>query len=415
MSSKWKLLPLNKVCEKVTVGHVGSTSQYYRDKGIVFLRTQNVGVNGLQLNDVKYVTPDFHESLKKSQVFSNDILLTRVVTDSIKCAIVPSDFGPANCANVILIRPKPELSSRFLYYLTSSPIAQTYLLDRRVGSAQLVVNTKVLKDWVVPIPPLPEQKRIVALLDEAFAGISQAIDNTEKNLANARELFESYLNDEFGREDEGWERCTLESLLEKGWIISHLDGNHGGDYPKKEEFLDCGVPYISANCIKEGKIDFNFAKYLSPKRAASLRKGIAINNDVIFAHNATVGPVALLHTKEEKVVLGTSLTYYRCNEEYIQPEYLVHYMQSPGFINQYSQVMRQSTRNQVPITMQRTFQHVVPPLQEQQRIATKLDKLSIEVGALKSIYQQKLTALAELKQSILQKAFTGELTQDLPL
>ena len=151
------------------------------------------------------------------------------------------------------------------------------------------------------------------------------------------------------------------------------------------------------------------AKFLSPSRAAKLRKGFAKDNDVLFAHNATVGPVAILHTDEEKVVLGTLLTYYRCNRAHIQPEYLAHYMRSFGFKTQYLQVMGQSTRNQVPITKQREFYHVVPPLNEQKAIIAQLDGLLENGQRLEFLYQRKLAALDELKKSLLHRAFSGQL------
>ena len=88
----------------------------------------------------------------------------------------------------------------------------------------------------------------------------------------------------------------------------HLDGNHGSDYPRNEEFVECGVPYISANCIVHNDVNVKLAKHLTEERASKLRKGIAQNGDVLFAHNATVGPVAILYTDDEKVILGTSLT-----------------------------------------------------------------------------------------------------------
>ena len=72
--------------------------------------------------------------------------------------------------------------------------------------------------------------------------------------------------------------------------------------------------------------------------------------------------------------------------------------------------MRQSTRNQVPITKQREFFHIIPPVEEQNIIAGHLDELSDEVSRLQAIYQKELDGLAELKQSVLQKAFSGELT-----
>jgi type I restriction enzyme S subunit len=151
------------------------------------------------------------------------------------------------------------------------------------------------------------------------------------------------------------------------------------------------------------------AKYLAPTRAALLRKGIAKDNDVLFAHNATVGPVAILHTDQEKVILGTSLTYYRCDSKHIIPEYLAHYMRSSGFKAQYLQVMRQSTRNQVPITKQREFFHVIPPLDNQKTIVRELDGLFENGQRLASLYQRKLAALEELKKSLLHQAFTGAL------
>jgi type I restriction enzyme S subunit len=259
-------------------------------------------------------------------------------------------------------------------------------------------------------PPLSEQQRIVGILDAAFEDIAAAKANTEKNLQNARTIFESHLQSVFTQRGKGWDRLTLQTLLDRGWIESHLDGNHGSDYPRKDEFIDEGVPYISANCLDDDEeVDMSRAKYLSRSRAARIHKGIAKNKDVLFAHNATVGPVAILHTDNEKIILGTLLTYYRCNPNHILPEYLAHYMRSFGFKTQYLQVMRQSTRNQVPITKQREFFHVIPPLDEQKRIIGALDGLLANSRHLANLYEQKLTPLESLKKSVLHQAFTGNL------
>ena len=271
------------------------------------------------------------------------------------------------------------------------------------------LSSKQILGIEFPLPSLPDQQRIVGILDEAFEGIATAKANAEKNLQNARALFASHLQSVFTQRGALWDKVTLQTLLERGWIESHLDGNHGSDYPRKVEFISEGIPYISANCLDDERLDMSRAKYLSPSRAALLRKGIAKDNDVLFAHNATVGPVAILRTDEEKVILGTSLTYYRCNPKHILPEYLAHYMRSFGFKTQYLQVMGQSTRNQVPITKQREFYHVIPPLEEQKRIIAALDGLFENGKRLASIYERKLAALEALKKSLLHQAFTGEL------
>jgi type I restriction enzyme S subunit len=320
------------------------------------------------------------------------------------------DFSFSNFTSALRVLEPNSLDFRFLHkflhwtYLSGVTEA---MQSHSTGIRNL--HGDAYKSIQISFPEHSEQQRIVGILDEAFNGIATAKANAEKNLQNARALFESHLESIFTHRGVNWDRLTLEDLLERGWIESHLDGNHGGDYPRKEEFINEGVPYISANCLDNDRVDMSRAKYLSPSRAALLRKGIATDKDVLFAHNATVGPVAILHTEEEKVILGTSLTYYRCNPDRILPEYLAHYMRSFGFKSQYLTVMRQSTRNQVPITKQREFYHVIPPLDEQNIIVSQLDGLFDNVQRLESIYQQKLAALEALKKSLLHQAFSGQL------
>ncbi len=311
-----------------------------------------------------------------------------------------------------VLTPNDDCDYKFIYYGMISPDFQLEVLTVGTSSQATlpIINKSKWQNLTLPIPPLPEQEAIVAILDKAFAAIDQAKANLEQNIINARELFQSKFNDLFANRDESWLKFSLKELLEKKWITSHLDGNHGGDYPKKEEFVDSGVTYLSANCLKEGKIDFSKAKFLTVERASKLRKGIAIDNDVLFAHNATVGPTALLKTAEAKVILGTSLTYYRCDTEFIESDYLLLYMRSNEFSSQYKDIMRQSTRNQVPITKQRTFFHIIPPLEVQRNLIPLLNQLNAKIEKLISVNQTKLTSLEELKKSILQKAFAGELT-----
>ena len=190
-------------------------------------------------------------------------------------------------------------------------------------------------------------------------------------------------------------------MLDDGIITYHLDGNHGSDYPRNEEFVQTGIPYISANCIVNGNIDFRLAKHLTKERAKKLRKGIAQNGDVLFAHNATVGPVSILHTDEEKVILGTSLTAYRCNKKVVLPPYLKCYMQSDGFVRQYSKDMKQTTRNQVPITVQRKYLFMIPPLSLQNEFAAFVER----VDQQKQTVQQSLEKLELMKKALMQEYF----------
>src|ERR1700719_590934 len=303
------------------------------------------------------------------------------------------DFTGHCSTEIFPLKPRPGLSREFLQYWFLRDATVERIDATSTGARMPRANMNAVLSFDFPLPPLPEQHQIVSILDEAFEGIATAKANAEKNVQNARALFESHLQSVFTERGADWDRLTLDSLLKRGWIESHLDGNHGSDYPRKAEFIGEGIPYISANCLDNESVDMTRAEYLSQSRAALIRKGVAKDNDVLFAHNATVGPVAILHTDEEKVILGTSLTYYRCNLNHILPEYLAHYMRSFGFKTQYSQVMRQSTRNQVPITKQREFYHIIPPVYEQKRMIGALDGLLANSRCLETIYRSKLAAL----------------------
>lgn len=385
MMHGWERRPFEDCLERVTYTQKVQRKDFLDRGAYPVVSQEEAFINGFWNNEA-----DLFKVTKPVVVFGDHTKVLKYV-----------DFDFVLGADgVKILQPREFLLPRFfLYQLQAANFSFS-------GYAR---HYKLLKELKISYPALAEQRRIVGIIDEAFECIATAKANAEKNLRNARALFESYLQSVFTQCGEGWERVTLETLLERGWIESHLDGNHGGDYPRKDEFIATGVPYISANCIDDDQVDMSRAKYLSPSRAAMLRKGIAKDNDVLFAHNATVGPVALLHTDEEKVILGTSLTYYRCNREYILPEYLAHYMRSFGFKSQYLQVMRQSTRNQVPITKQREFYHVIPPLDEQKCLISALDGLLENGQHLATIYERKLAALEALKKSLLHQAFTGQL------
>lgn len=201
-----------------------------------------------------------------------------------------------------------------------------------------------------------------------------------------------------------WSSIRVDALLRDRWLLDHMDGNHGGDYPRADEFVESGIPYIAANALEAGRVDFSDARFLSPSRAAKLRKGFAQSGDVLFAHNATVGPVALLETDFETVILGTSLTYFRCNPEFLDSTYLKSFLESPTFVSQYRRLMGQSTRNQVPITAQRKFFCVIPPLAEQREIAAILSTWDRAI----ELTEKLLATKQKRKHALMQQLLNGK-------
>jgi len=198
-----------------------------------------------------------------------------------------------------------------------------------------------------------------------------------------------------------WQLLKIQKLIDEGYLIDHLDGNHGALYPGAEEFSENGIPYISANNFSNGVVDFYNCKRLPEKRAQKFKKGIAIDNDVLFAHNATVGPVALLKTDLEYVILGTTATYFRCNKDKLINTYLLYALQSSLFVKQYSKIMFQSTRNQVPITTQRKLSLTIPKLPEQKAIAHILGLMDTAINKNNSLIAKKELQKKWLMQNLL--------------
>ena len=271
-------------------------------------------------------------------------------------------------------------------YFSGATIPHIYFKD--YGKEKLLERTE------------KEQKSIAEILSK----MDSLISLRKQQIAKLDELVKARFVEMFGEPVSNpykFEVRSLQNMLDDGIITYHLDGNHGSDYPRNEEFVESGVSYISANCIIDDTVNLNLAKHLTEERAAKLRKGIAQDEDVLFAHNATVGPVAILHTRETKVILGTSLTAYRCNKQRILPAYLKAYMQSEGFVRQYTKDMKQTTRNQVPITAQRKYLFIVPPLSLQNQFAAFVER----VDQQKQTVQQSLEKLELMKKALMQEYF----------
>ncbi|MBD2428406.1 restriction endonuclease subunit S [Phormidium sp. FACHB-1136] len=274
-------------------------------------------------------------------------------------------------------------------------------------TVQKVKNTKI------PIPPLDEQKRIVAILDEVFEGIDAAIANTEKNLANARELFESYLNTIFTRKGDDWEKKKLKDLVN----ISHGYAFKGPDFEKSSD-LDKPIVLTPGNYSEDGTL------YFTSQNTKRLT-GQPAPDGYLF----DVGDLTIVMTdlSSKMKILGKPAFIEHPNILHNQRIGRIHFQSdsvSPRYVYYFlrTQLFSDSIKATATGTMVR---HTAPKrilaneilypinLDEQSLIITQLDELAMEVQKLESIYQQKLTALNELKQSILQKAFSGELTAEV--
>ncbi|WP_394206967.1 restriction endonuclease subunit S [Pseudomonas putida] len=164
-------------------------------------------------------------------------------------------------------------------------------------------------------------------------------------------------------------RFSIGDLIKAGAITAHKDGNFGSLYPKIDDFVDDGIPLLTAKVVNAGRINFSAAQKLCQEKAAKLPYGFIRAGDVLLSHNATVGRVAVVPEFNGQAMIGTSLTYFRVDRSRLLPRYLAYFFESRDFQNQLASVMGLSTRNQVPITAQRLLEVEVPFLAVQCQIS----------------------------------------------
>lgn len=194
----WVEKSLGDICERVSVGHVGPTSQFYCDpsEGIPFLRSQNVRRGKLEWDGVQYITKEFHARLKKSQLRTGDLLFVRVGANRGDCCAVLEDVAELNCANIVFARPKLG-NAAYLERYCQSPFGRQQLLGMTTGSAQGVINTGSVAELAVPLPSPSEQKEIVTRLD-ALESETQRLESIyQRKLADLEALKKSLLHEAF--------------------------------------------------------------------------------------------------------------------------------------------------------------------------------------------------------------------------
>lgn len=409
----WKWENLGNVIAEIQVGFACGKRE---NSGLVQLRMNNVTTEGSY--DWQTITriPSPVTDLEKYSLRTNDVLFNN--TNSVelvgKSALFQDFPEPVVFSNHFTrLRTNPTvLDARILaLWLLKEWESGTFarMCNRWVGQA--AVQRKSLLDMRLPLPPLPEQKRIAAILDEQLAAVEKAKKAAEERLEAARALPAAYLREVFdGEEARKWPAMSVTELLDSGQLILHKDGNHGSNYPRKDEFVDEGVKFIVAKDItSSGGLNLSGAACLKPERAAGLRIGWARGGDVLLAHNATVGPVGRVPEGIEEFVVGTSLTIYRCAPAMLHKYFLYYSLQSSFFQSQLLAKMGQTTRNQVPITAQKELTLRIAPLERQPSLVAQLEDQIDGSKLVEESIQQETAIIEAMPAALLRRAFSGEL------
>jgi len=289
-------------------------------------------------------------------------------------------FYPA--IRLIVVVPNTDIVDlSFLKYVIGS------IVFKHSGTSIPQLTVPMIREYQFSVPPLTEQQLIVSILDKAFAAIDKAKVNAEQNLKNAKELFESYLQSVFENKGNGWEEKRIGE-------VCHYD---------KTQNRNDNLPYVGLEDIESntGK----FIGTLKPKKVKS-STFIFTSEHILYGR---------LRPYLNKVLLPTFKGH--CSTEIfpiklkrnLDRSFLSHWLMKTDTVKKINATWTGARMPRANMNAVLEFNFLLPPLDEQQTIVQKLDALSAETKRLEAIYKKKIENLEELKKSILQKAFSGEL------
>jgi type I restriction enzyme S subunit len=389
--------------------HIGSSRRVlksqWQDSGIPFYRGREItklSKDGVVNNDL-FISEELYSELanKSGAPKVGDIVITAIGTIGNSYIVRENDKFYFKDASVLWLKKTANVSSEFINIWLKSPLLKAQL-DSGNGATVDTLTIKKLQSVSINLPPLETQKQIVAKLDQAFADIEKAKANAERNLLNARELFDSYLSGVFSNKSDEWINTFL------GQVAQFKNGLNFSQNSKGEEVKIVGVrdfksffwvPFEQLETIRtDGDLDSSY----------ELKKGdiITVRSN---GNKRLIGRCLLVGDVKYKTSYSGFTIRIRIVSPDLDPTFLAYYLKSATvhelLISSGSGAnisnLNQKILSSLPVTH--------PDKILQKEIVINIEKIEFESKKLVEIYQAKIQALDELKQSILQKAFNGEL------
>jgi type I restriction enzyme S subunit len=399
MKTAWDVKELAAV-SAINYGYTESASS--EPVGPRFLRITDIQDDQVDWENVPYCKIESMDR-PKYRLASGDIVFARTGATTGKSFLVNDPPDAVFASYLIRLRLLDEkLMPEFVSLFFQTAGYWKSIKEGSAGSAQGGFNASKLGALSIPIPPLPEQQRIVGILNEAFDGIGTAKANAEKNLHNARALFESHLQSVFTKRGPGWVETTLSQAT--GGILT----GPFGSLLHKSDYVANGIPLVNPAHITEVGIEPDLLKTVSKETALRLKSYIMREGDIVIGRRGEMGRCALVTEVEDGWLCGTGSFFIKPSSR-CDTRYLVRFFRSEGCKGRLEKIAGGAVMPNLSNTDLGNLDFDLPPLDRQKAIVQEIDDLHEEIQHLESIYQQKLAALEALKKSLLHQAFTGRL------
>lgn len=400
MKSDWQIKKLGEVIDFQRGLTYSKKDEVSVSKNIV-LRANNINLttNELDLLDLKYINEKVIVPTNKKVKKGSLIICTASGSKSHlgKVALIDKDYDYAFGGFMGQITPHKIIDSKYLFYILASNEYKDYI--NKLSSGVNINNLRFdsLANYQISLPPLPEQQRIVKVLNEVFEKIDRTKKDAKENLQNAKDVFESYLQSVFmDKDDIKWTKRKLGEVCDTGAggtpLKAHKDYYEGGN-----------VPWLRSGEVDKKDILYS-ELFITEKGLKNSSAKLFPKNTVLIAmYGATAGQVGILRFESST---NQAICGILPNNNFL-PEF-IYYTFTAGKASLIKQAVGGAQPNISQIKIKNTFIPILSTT-EQKTLVAKLDSLSVETKKLETIYKRKLINLEELKKSILNKAFNGEL------
>jgi len=398
----WQRLRLSEVAEVFDGPHATPKTV---DSGPIFLGIGALQDGVINLGETRHVTAeDFVQWTRRVKPQPNDVVFS-YETRLGQAAIIPQGLECCLGRRMGLVRFRSgAIDPRFFLYQYLSPQFQDFLASKTIRGATVDrISIKDFPSFSIEVPSLPEQRRIVAILDEAFEGIATAKANAEKNLRNARELFGRIIGAVLEQLTPVSRMASLEDVVESDCSLSY------GIVQPGEEFAN-GLPIVRPVDLNCSVVGLDSLKRIDPALAKSYDRTTLKGNDILLCVRGTTGTLALADCALAGANVTRGIVPIRFDSARLSQDFGYCLMRSESVQRQIRAKTYGTALMQINIRDLRQLTLNIPPLPEQEAIVRRLGDVEVATDQLIATYASKLAALDELKKSLLHRAFTGQLT-----
>lgn len=415
VSNSWSWAKLGDLCLKIGAGNTppgGKNSDVYKTDGIKFIRSMNVYNDGLHYEGMVYISEELASRRAGSAVIAKDMLLNITGGSIGRCAIVPNDFDIGNVnQHVLIIRCVNEQCRSYIHLVICSPLIQAAINEKAVGDKAGFSANKA-KNLLIPLPPLAEQHRIVARVDELMAKIDE-LEKVENELNALHKAFpgdmkaallqaamQGKLTEQLPKEKtddieqnlhidnklrqiedvpfdipQNWKWIQVGNLGESADTDSFADGPFGSNLKREHQIATHEVRIIQLSNIGENGWRNENEKYTSFKHLETKIPRCEVTPGcIVIAKMMPAGRAIIVPELGTRITLGSDAMKFKPNS-ILNKRFLLYALRSQAFLSQVYADVHGITRVRTTLKGIKEYVLPIPPLAEQQRIVERLDKL----------------------------------------